>query len=1092
MNEIKIVEQERVLNATEKNIIVSASAGSGKTHVMVKYITNLIALKHISVKRLLVMTFTKKAAGEMKLRIEKSLKNLKQTKEIIEQLDALPLANIATIDSVCEKLIKKYINSLDIAVNFEICDENYSKSLKRKAFLIACENFKTTQEESYIKLVAIYGLDNDVLFEFMQKLNNFCDSTKNAQALIENAIIKNDYLICEAERVISENLDYCLEQISERCLKLLSVNDDIVCLKEILNSCEDVKKQSSLSYKYNALSSYKYTKTPDKNKIGLDVACEITAIKEEIKKLKLKLEELGINEIDIKELNSDVTLQKVIWQLYNEYQETYSNLKKQQNLLDFSDLEKYALLVVNMFKDEIAEQYDYVFVDEYQDTNKIQEEIIKGICSKAHFFAVGDAKQGIYGFRNASVDIILDDIEKFSKQKDSKALNLKNNFRSNHEILDFINKVFEKNMTVKNSRIDYAGTSMLKGMQQFGKSSLPSVRVDVVCPNENLDFKDGRVLYSVRADNYEKNSVSVEYYTILARINECLKSTIYDLKLKDFRKVKFSDIVLLSRKRNSNFENLEKFLVSKGLPIFSDRKFSIMQEGEIEILLNLAKFCLNRYDDVTLTSLLLSHFGKFTVSELANIRLTCSDKSFYEVFYEQKNEKKDRFLSLMDKFDINCKVKGIYFAYVDIINECGFMAYLLSQNKIEAYSCVNDFLETIKDFKPEHDIVEFLSYMQSTDIDMQNRTAEDNQILLTTIHASKGLEYPIVIIVDAGDNIRSSPNNIEIDVSQDFGLSTKVYDLENQKKYVGIKQRASKINSAKKDFAGELMILYVAMTRAKNNLFIIGQEDKGKLGRQLNSYIDIILNSLTESEFSTFINTEQLHLAGCEICYIDDVIYNDKDGDISDNFEKLELNDSLKDYLTFKDKTEELNKLPKKNSVTSLLQQEFSQSSVQNSNTSKGSSAEEGILYHKAMELAPFDKIENIDDVENFLVSNPELVGVDKEIIYKNIMLIKPFLKDAKIYKEQEFLMRDKICKLSDKNSDEIVHVQGIIDLFIKGKENILIDFKYTSLNDEEKIISKYKTQIRLYKLALEKKFNEKVQKSYILSLKYAKLIKIY
>ena len=319
----------------------------------------------------------------------------------------------------------------------------------------------------------------------------------------------------------------------------------------------------------------------------------------------------------------------------------YKKIKTKYDVIDFAECKKKVkqLLQDKEILKTLQESYDYIFVDEYQDTNKLQESIIKPIAEQGMFMVVGDIKQGIYGFRNASMEIMLSYIEEFSKSNDGDALFLKSNFRSDKNILNFVNYIFEKTMTKESCGIDYKKTSMLVSEQEFIETSKPNVEI-YVCKEQVEEDCDLPKVYSVKDDVLKtKSKNSLEARVVVEKVKEFLQSNKYNPKSKQFEKVKPQDIAILFRSRKETMTECYNLLKRNNIPAITDAKSLLFDSPLVQILNNLLKLLLSFDDDIALSSVLLSPFGDFDFNLLTNI-LKTGQGSLYQKCIEQKNSNK--------------------------------------------------------------------------------------------------------------------------------------------------------------------------------------------------------------------------------------------------------------------------------------------------------------------------------------------------------------------------------------------------------------------------------------------------------------------
>ena len=1095
-----IEEQEKVLHNDKKNMLVSASAGSGKTYIMIKYITKLICEDKIPVNNFLVLTFTKAAATEMKERLQKRLQEMGKDEFVVEQIDSLSTANISTIHAFCEKNLKKYANLLGINENFAIADENLSQKIRKNAFDIALKKFNEEFENEYYELISNFKNNKSKLQEIMFEIETLVNSIAKKEEFLQKNLNDNvpyfekatEFLFQHAKNEILSQLDFVSKlHVDDFYFELSNKLKKVVGSKDIYEMCKECQ---GFSFPY----------LPKRKEYGDDVVDKLSATKENINKVIKTISDLNLCDEENLAFQKNGLLEKVLIKLYQIYENEEKNIKNLHNYLDFYDLEKYMKILSvqeNLFSD-----IKYVFVDEYQDTNKIQEEIIKNVARNCNFIAVGDVKQGIYGFRLASSEIFLKDMEDFSKNDDSTVNFLQSNFRSYQKVLDFVNDIFKVCMTKDVSGVDYEKSSMLKGMSEFVDDKNSPVTIDLVLETP-VEKEDLPQVYSVKnahifANEQDRNQL----IDIKRRINDVMSSYISDNG--KLRKCKYSDIAILSRNRSPLFNQLENYLQEEGVPVVSNSRNVLLSEPEILVLLNFLKVALNKTDnEVALLSVLMSALSDVSMNDVLKEK-NGSDKNLCEIVIEDKNKKFERFNENVKEFVFDVDVFGARKAFLNLFSKTNYRAYLnLQKNHKKLNLFVDKFLNTISSSGFEYDLAGLVNYFETVSINVVSEaTALDDCVLLTTIHNSKGLEYPIVFLIGCDQSLKKSRPKVDVEINEDFGLAVKYYDKENNREVISAKMRAIQEKKAKKNFVEELMIFYVALTRAKNRLYLFGEYKDSIFERcsiwDCDSYFDLIFFAL-ENQKERFVKEKSFKNETLEINLIEEL--QEIKPEVTQTFENAEFDGNMQakilDYLKFKYRMGEKLNFKLKESVTSLNRkdQEDKLEKFSNESFSFGwAGVETGNAYHLAMKTLNFEKINSISDLEAEINENESVFKdienlIDKKTLLQNVLTMKKFVENAKVFKEKEFIMKDKLSNLlQETNFDDEILVQGIIDFFAtRDGHVILVDYKYSNSTSEEYLIKKYKNQLKLYKNALENALKMPVNEIYLLSLKNNNLIKV-
>lgn len=1095
-----IEEQEKVLHNDKKNMLVSASAGSGKTYIMIKYITKLICEDEIPVNNFLVLTFTKAAATEMKERLQKRLQEMGKNDFVVEQIDSLSTANISTIHAFCEKNLKKYANLLGINENFAIADENLSQKIRQSAFDIALKKFNENFENEYYELISNFKNNKSKLQDIMFEIETLVNSIANKEEFLQKNLQENssyfekatEFLFQNAKNEISNQLDFVLKlHVDDFYFELTRRLKEVVESKNIYEMCK-------------ACQDFAFPFLPKRKEYGDEVVDKLSATKENINKIVGTIASLNLCDKENLEFQKNGLLEKTLIKLYQIYENEEENIKKLHNYLDFYDLEKYMKIL--SVQENLFSGIKYVFVDEYQDTNKIQEKIIKNVAKNCNFVAVGDVKQGIYGFRLASSEIFLKDMEDFSKDENSSVNFLQSNFRSYQKVLDFVNDIFKQCMTKDVSGVDYAKSSMLKGMSDFVDDGTSAVTIDLVCekPTEKECLPK---VYSVENANVFANEQNKnQLLDIKRRINDVMGS--YISENGKLRKCRYSDIAILSRNRSPFFNQLENFLQEEGVPVVSNSRNVLLSEPEILVLLNFLKVALNKSDnEVALLSVLMSALCDVNMNDVLKEK-NSSEKNLCEIVSEDANKKFEKFNQYVKDFVFDVDVLGAKKAFLNLFNKTKYRAYLnLQKNHKKLNLFVDKFLSEISSSGFEYDLAGLVNYFETVSINVVSEASTlDDCVLLTTIHNSKGLEYPIVFLIGCDQSLKKSRPKVDVEINEDFGLAVKYYDKENNSEVVSAKMRAIQETKAKKNFVEELMIFYVALTRAKNRLYLFGEHKDSFFEKysiwDCDSYFDLIFYALQKQK-EEFLKNKNFKDEKLEINLIEEL--QEIEPEIAQNFENAEFDGDMQakilDYLKFKYRMGEKLNFKLKESVTSLNNKNQEDVLDKFSNESfsfGGAGVEIGNAYHLAMRTLNFEKINSIADLENEINQNKSVFEeieklLDKQTLLKNILIMKKFSNGAKVFKEKEFIMKDKLSNLIENTTfDDEILVQGIVDFFaIKDGQVILVDYKYSNSTSEEYLIEKYKNQLKLYKNAIENGLKLPVNEIYLLSLKNNNLIKV-
>ncbi len=1101
---IKDEAQDEVVNSFGKNLIVSASAGSGKTSVMIRKIIKGIINDGIGVKDILVLTYTKASAEEMKQRLLNAIyENAENNPEILSQIDDIPVANISTIHSFFQKEIKKYFYVIGIDPSFVLIDELEIENLKAKALKEAMQQFYQEDSVSYIELLELYG--NDRTDKSLQQVIKSIDEFVSSLADCEIWLNETSFFMYDDEKLVQKflnsNLCFKINSFISDANKILknSKNEDkyIQYANVIISMLNGISEKISFLDNYNNVLQISFPRLAKDEENYL--YNEIIKLREKINTYKTSLKKMNLSEDNIKNyLEESKNIVKSVLNVYKKYNIIYENLKKELNCLDFNDLEKYMLKLITDEKTlkSLRNEFKQIYVDEYQDASLIQEKILNQLSNGKNRFMVGDVKQSIYAFRQANPEIFLGIQEKFSKDENSESKSLNSNFRSKYEILDFVNSVFDIIMTPLTTGIDYKNTSRFNPRAEYKDvcNSFASVNIEIIKRSEQKVLPQPPSIYSVKDVQIESQEEAIaesEARIVAEKISELLGQEIYDNK--NVRKIDFKDITILLNARGKYLDKFCSTLSRFGIPVQANSREYLYSNNIIKILLNLLNLAVNVFDDVALASS-LREFGEVSLNELCDIADVVGN-NFYEKMLsynadEKLTEKICKFTKMLEEFKFEIISNGIFVALTNILNNTKFLNKCNAKDKNNITKFVNDFLTNGYNY----DLVGFLEFAENNLVIAPAYSFGNNSVNVTTIHSSKGLEYPVVFLVNCGADFTKSAGNSNLVLSEKYGLAIKEMPDDKPSLIYDILKSLQRKN----EFAEKLRLLYVALTRAKNHLFIIGSVDKEL--KQINndydvfkqkSFLELVVGSLNQdcikriNENKTYKN-ETFNIETYETINFST---NIKQNTVKGGGE--ELKNIFKVYFNYNYPFKKETNIALKNSVSRLVDEErgYSQNiSPQDfylKEHLKENASTIGIEYHSIMQQIDFNK----NDLD---VDIPE--NIDKIKILKAYEIIKELLNSTgsnKCLKEQGFMMYINQKEIIKDGCNEKILVQGIIDLLSLGKKNIIVDYKLSSILDNQKLIDKYKTQLYLYKLAVEKAFKIKIDDLYLYNFNKSELIKI-
>lgn len=945
MSEVKWTkEQRQVIESRNTNLLVSAAAGSGKTAVLIERIIELVLDEKnpIDINKLLVVTFTKLAASEMRERvskaIEKKLEENLENEHLQKQLLLLSGADITTIDSFCKDVLISYAHLVNLDSNIKVIDPSENEVLAKEVMEELFEELYENNDESFLRLVNWYAKKNtdEGLLQLLLNVNNFVNSHPfpkiwlNEKAEFFNTSTKDDdfYLenyILDIAKDVDMDLEFFELSIKNNLKKIENypelekyidiyniLLDALFVVKESLknflkdNTKFDELKKSSYEFLNSNFRSFRISKCDEEVKeIYNKVKKELDSIKSEISE-SFKTLNLDIENI---KRESDLIYPYVrsISDVVIKFKEKFWEKKQKFNYVDFADIEHLALeILVDIDEDgniipsktalEYQEKYSEVFIDEYQDSNLVQEILLSAVAKDNNRFMVGDVKQSIYRFRQADPSIFMEKYENYYRVEDdidsfNKKIMLYANFRSRKEILEGTNLIFSKIMKKETGELDYTVDERLNPMASFKESDENvggAVEILLVDEKSDEEYEDEIILTDEYSEDFEEmKSFKLECIKIANTIYNMMNNKenpfkVYDKNLDDYRKVEYKDIVILMRSPSSNTKILEEVFLEYNIPIYAESTGGYFDTFEVDTIINLLKIIDNPMQDIPLISVMYSPIYDFTPIELSEIRLVDRELKFYELLMkilEDKDieirvslkEKISKFISdlklFIEKKSLVSADELIWFLY----KYTGYYNYvgLLDMGEQRKTNLMLLF-EKAKNYEKNSykGLFNFVNYIQKislkSDVSEAKLISEDaNVVRIMSIHKSKGLEFPIVFLANTNKKFNFRADDSNLVLHQKLGFGAVVYDMDKKTSFNSIMKK--KIEKFKKNeqIAEEMRLLYVAMTRAKEKLIITGRvkdyenlreeissgiDERGNISNykilKINNYLDWILSSI--------------------------------------------------------------------------------------------------------------------------------------------------------------------------------------------------------------------------------------------------------
>ena len=1012
-------EQNDAIYKSGTNIIVSAGAGSGKTAVLSERVIDKLK-QGIHINELLILTFTKAAASEMKERIRKKIKK----ENLVQELDMIDAAYITTFDSFALSVVKKYHYLINIAKDVNIIEESVIK-IKKEEFLDEIFENKYQNDTNFKKLINDFCVKDDKeIRKQILTINDKLDMLIDKVAYLEN------YQFSDVDKDINSYLIYIKKQI-------LSLEDIIGELSnyvdsEYLNKLYEEINALLNSEIYLDIKNNSILKLPPLPRGSLD---EAKKIKDKLnKKIKSINELCNYDSVDkIKEtILKTKDYVKVIIDIILELTKKINFYKRQNDLYEFNDI---ALLAIKIVKEndnvalELKNNFKEIMIDEYQDTNDLQEEFIKYISSN-NVYMVGDIKQSIYRFRNANPNIFKNKYDNYSKEIGGIKIDLNKNFRSRKEVLDDINLIF--NLIMND---DIGGADYLKTHQMiFGNDSY--INEGATKQDYNLEILE----YEKDNNNFSKDEV--ECFLIARDIKNKIDNNyqIFDKDELILRNVRYSDFVILLD-RSSNFDLFKKIFEYHKIPLNILKEEKMNNDQDIYVLNNLIKFVIkvkNKEYDSDFRYLFISIMRSFIYNE--------KDDIIFKYFLNKNYYDSDLFKKAQE---ISLDFSPSYIIN-EILKKFNFYEKLITIGNIEASLIKIDEIIEMANNLIDYDIVLFSNHLdkmikENYQIKYQINNDLGDAVKIMTIHKSKGLEYHICYFANLYKSFNISELNEKFLYSNKYGIITPYFDegIGNT-----IYKTLIKDDYIKEEISEKIRLFYVALTRAKEKMImVIPYSDINSFNNEL-----VLKNNLKE-QYRSFLD-----------------IINSVKNRLEKYLIKVEIPNLTKDYNLIKENNYDISEFKElKVENINIPNEEIKENSFSKKineviTKDKKKILEFGTYFHELLENLDFNQEINLENK----FYQEKITKFLKSDVLKNI-------KEAKIYKEYEFMYIKDDTKY-----------HGIIDLMLEYDDHIdIIDYKLKNVEDD-----KYLKQLNGYKEFVATKTN-KVINLYLYSIVDTKFLKI-
>ena len=1013
------IPQKKAIDIRNTNVVVSASAGSGKTAVLVERLCQLVLKDHISIDSILAMTFTKDAAAEMKARLLSKLKEQPKTDYILQQMALLETASISTIDSFCLSIVQNYYYK--IPISYTMSKQTASTAQTRLAF-----------ENAYKH--AIQDLDLNAYTQLKMYFHSFGKTEEDIQKYIEDilAIINSKSEedakawmanIQESYTYLNPNImEYALKYFHNHCLAMTEILDEVIdqiskpedyeIKKDYLSKCLDAASYSDFKVQFELYlkNTIGFKKTIDK----VDYSKYQTSFKEHETSI---VENLFDEAFYLKDIKNHKDLVDTLFELTNKVKLYFQLEKKKMEVIDFNDMEHFAyqLLQDPMIKEEMYNKYQMILVDEFQDTNELQEKIIASFCHENNVFRVGDIKQSIYGFRQANPKIMQDWMEK--EDTNNTPLLLQENYRSNASVIEFNNDFYSKIMN-----------NELLG-EQFK---------DIDIANVGTKGQMESPQYPVRFLYTEYKNEDGNKATIKKNHNENRFDLIaQDIIEKHEAGMPYKSMCVLTR-NHAPQEKLKAVFEAYNIPAMITIDHGFFTNPAIQIVISTLKALEDLTDDISLCASLMSPLFNISFSQIANC---CIEKEKGTSLYTSiKNE--DFMKSFFELYANKNKTITQLLQYIYAYND-----FYYASTTIQDKNNLDYLLELAGQFENQNDIHSFVLQLSKDAMQDQTQEAslygkEDDVVQVKTMHQSKGLQFPVVYILSQHEQ-RDKHGSSCILFDSTLGLSLKGLSLDYKLKYNSIYHLALQTKKELDDLAEEMRVFYVATTRPQKELVIVDTiESIEDFYSPLNAY-----TLLEDESYTGWLLHTYAHMS-------DSLVVFDKKQGLYERPLKVRQNNTPYALPKYSKGSKAFSSQTASGAKIKLDWKEVS--------LSKNMGTIRGTLFHEIVAQCsyPYQEKDIIAYANSYGYTLKDhdikqILALNSDALYAS------WMKEKHVF-EQSYIIEEK---------NQVVH--GFMDLVIyKDNEIIIVDFKTDAVDNEQKLIDLYTIQLQTYKKAMKKLTN--------------------
>ena len=1143
MAEKLTAQQRQAVDNQGGKLLVSAAAGSGKTKVLVdrlmRYICN--PADPANIDDFLIITYTKAAASELRGKIASKLSERiaaePANRHLQQQMQRLYLAKISTVHGFCTDVLRQYAYRLDITSDFRVADESECMELQLKALEQTLENAYENAEhcEDFRALVDTQGLGRDdrQIPEIILKVYSSAKCHRNPDSWLNWCVSSVSADITGAEQtpwgayLIADLKAYLALQIAalEQCVSAASAAEGMEKPAALLAATAEQLRRLCACTTWDEIvdnRDVQYgTLTFSKKCTDLQLIDQLKAVRNACKEGLAKRLRSFVDRSEqlLGDISQTAGAARGLVSLVQEFDRRYAQLKKNRGIVDFGDLEHYALDLLlgkqrsyaTAVATEVGAQFREIMVDEYQDSNEIQDAIFSALTEKRqNCFMVGDVKQSIYQFRLADPSIF---IKKYNTYQSADTANdgegrrvlLNHNFRSSAGVIEGVNDVFSRCMSPAVGGLDYGEAEMLRE----GIPHIPLMEPEVS-------------LFGVEVDS---DTYAEEASFVADKICQMLDGKHYVRNGDTLRPVTADDIVILLRSPGSVGGEFQFALQSRGIRCFTSDQGDLFQTEEIATVRAILEIINNPLQDIPLTAALTSPVFGYTAEELAILRSANRHGDIYTLLASATDEKSRCFMETLNRLRQSARLHSVTGLLSAIYTETNLLSiYSAKPDGQEKLDHLQTFFQLASDYENAgpKELSRFLEHL--TALEERGFAGNAQQIsggvTIMSIHKSKGLEFPVVFLCGLSRGFNQESIRGQVLCDKDLGLGLGCVDGKLRVRYPTLAKRAISVKTQRESVSEELRVLYVAMTRARDRLIMTYADKKlaDKLldiamrldmtdSKLLSAEVDcpgdwVLQTALTRTEAGAFFALSgHPNCAGAREQMWEIAVVRAAEPQstaakeiILQQENMTPIMEKLSSALSFRYGHIEATKIPSKLTATQLKGRDLDNEVAEGTGETalsvfrkpgpdaKATGKAYGNATHTALQYISFERCSGFDDICSELdrmtrerLISPEqaqMVDCEKLAAFFATPMGEKLRASRQILREFKFSILVDAAKYYPGAKDEKILFQGVVDCALIEDDGItVLDFKTDYVTEEtlERIVQQYRSQVTSYAQALSR-----------------------